>query len=400
MGILLNLVIGVTCFSLSMGFIQSISLRNSMGIIKCNCNSPSSYVPPQSTSIDHNKLLEGKVACVTGASRGIGRGIAIALAEMGASVYITGRSLNSDFITESQLGGSLDSLNNVISSFGGKSIAVQVDHRDDKSVETLFERIEKEQGRLDILVNNAFQLPKPLDGEDDEELLFKDFWEQPGWFWDSLANVGLRSHYMSSVLAYPLLRRTAQSCSNEHTSMPTIVHISSFGGATYSFNVAYGVAKAAVDRMAKDMAIELRKEGIRCISLYPGIVRTERMSTLLSSGEFETRTGLATPSRFVESPYLSGEVIGALYAANDGYLDRISGQVAVSAELAKRYGIKDRISKLTPPSIRSLKYLIPALVLSKRSREERKWLEDIICTLSPDILLPMSAMGSSPPPRL
>eukprot|EP01031_Cornospumella_fuschlensis_P039088 gene39088-47554_t len=342
-------------------------------------------------------LLRGRVACVTGASRGIGRGISIALAEQGATVYATGRSIDNKSVTEKDLGGTLQSLaeEKSVSEGGGRIIPVQVDHRDDQAVEVLFKRIAEESQRLDILVNNAFQLPKDPTGTlSDTEFLSRDFWEQPGAFYDSLMDVGLRSHYTASVYAYPLLKQTAMQESSEK---PLIVHVSSFGGVTYSFNVAYGVAKAAVDRMAKDMHVELRRHDIRCISVYPGIVRTERMNDFLVSGEFERRMQLATPERFVESPQLSGEAIAALFSAGDGYLDKVSGKVVVTAEVAKKYGLKDRWTNHTPPSIRSLKYLIPALIFSKQSPEVRRRYEDLVISLSPDILLPMSVMASPRP---
>lgn len=106
-------------------------------------------------------------------------------------------------------------------------------------------------------------------------------------------NVGLRSHYVATVSAFPLLKKAALKGKKK----PVIIHISSFGGVSYSFNVAYGVGKAAVDRMSADMHIELKSEGIACLSLYPGVVRTERMVSMLDTGEWEARTGLATPKR-------------------------------------------------------------------------------------------------------
>eukprot|EP01039_Chlorochromonas_danica_P011258 gene11254-12557_t len=366
----------------------------------------SSTIADSSSSL----LLRGRVACVTGASRGIGRGVAIALAECGATVYITGRSLNPKVTTEKDLGGSLqevvEEVEAAVCSGSGRAIPIAVDHRDDQQVRQLFEKITKEQGRLDILVNNAFQLPSPSSStaaavveEEEDPMLFKPFWQQSAdqQVWDSVMTVGLRSHYVSSYYAFPLLQQTTSNSTTR--SRPLIVHISSFGGATYSFNLAYGVGKAGVDRLAKDMAHELNQHclPIDCIALYPGIVRTERMDTLLQSGEFEMRTGLATPSQFVESPYLSGEVIAALYQ-DLSYRQKMNGQVLVTAELAKRYDIHDRLSGITPPSIRSLKYLLPAMLLTGKDEHYRKQWQDWIIRCSPDVLLPWSIM-SNPPPR-
>ncbi|KAJ1396684.1 hypothetical protein B484DRAFT_304517, partial [Ochromonadaceae sp. CCMP2298] len=306
-------------------------------------------------------------------TRGIGRGIALGLAEQGATVYITGRSLNNSVTTEKELGGSLESVAAEIASLGGVAVPLQVDHRVDEQVEEVFRRIEREQGRLDILVNNAFQVPSRPDGKEDKGLLFRPFWEQPGWFWDTFMTVGLRSHYVASCYAVPLMQKQAQAGAAAATvgaaagtagagvgagagRRPLIVHVSSWGGTTYSFNVAYGVGKAGVDRMAADMHIEMAKAGlaINCVSIYPGIVRTERMSDMLDSGEWDERSQLATPKCFVESPQLTGRAIAALYA--DPAVP--SGKVVVTAELARKYAILDPLTGITPPSIRSLKFLI------------------------------------------
>ena len=110
---------------------------------------------------------------------------------------------------------------------------------------------------------------------------------------------------------------------------PLIVHISSFGGVSYSFNVAYGVGKAGVDRMARDMNQELSKLGIICLSVYPGVVRTERMKEVLDSGTWRERTGLDLPQEFIESPKLTGQVIATLFhkGSEDGFLDQMAGKV-------------------------------------------------------------------------
>jgi NAD(P)-dependent dehydrogenase (short-subunit alcohol dehydrogenase family) len=198
--------------------------------------------------------LSGVIACVTGATRGIGKGIALGLAEQGATIYVTGRSLNSDSCTEQVLGGTLADLVVEIEALGGKCVPVQCDHREDVQVENLFKQISVEHGKLDILVNNAFQVPSLPDGAKDKDLLFRDFWEQPGWFWDSFMTVGLRSHYVASCYAVPMLKAAVADASKVNRK-PMIIHISSFGGVSYSFNVAYGVGKAGVDRMAKDMQV-------------------------------------------------------------------------------------------------------------------------------------------------
>jgi dehydrogenase/reductase SDR family member 1 len=339
--------------------------------------------------------LKGRVCVVTGGTRGIGRGIATGLAEQGATVWVTGRSLNTDKITptDKKLGGTLEDIQKDINSLGGVARCFQCDHKDDSQVEALFKEIEKVDGRLDLLVNNAFQVPVNPSGEEDKDLLFRDFWEQPGWFWDSFNDVGLRSHYIASVYAVPLLKKTVSKCKNGDPN-PMICHVSSFGGVSYSFNVAYGVGKAGVDRMAKDMAVELKKENIDCISVWPGVVRTERMVDILDSGDWKRRTGLGTPSDFVESPRFTGRVIAALYNEKNRQQKR-NGKVTVIAEAAKELNVIDMNSSI-PPSIRSLKFLIPSLVYGKI--ESRSALLKSVLNLVPDILLPMSFMEGGPPP--
>lgn len=335
--------------------------------------------------------LKGRVALVTGCSRGIGRGIALGLAEQGCTVYCTARSMDSSSLTDSA-GGTLESLISEIAAAGGKGRAISCDHSKDDQVQRVFDTIEREVGRLDILVNNAFCVPRRPDGKDDPELLFRDFWEQPGWFYDSFMDVGLRSHYIASGLAVPLMRRAAEQ-------RPLIVHISSFGGVSYSFNVAYGAGKAAVDRLAKDMAIELRKLNVDCISLWPGVVRTERMAALLDGGDFQRRTGLHYPIQFLESPLLAGRVVAAIYA-DQSARSGINGRVQIVAEVARDKQIRDPVSGAIPPSIRSLRFLLPAVLLGKMTPEERGrngWLERLLMQLAPDWLLPLAVMGAGPP---
>eukprot|EP01038_Epipyxis_sp_PR26KG_P004652 gene4652-6536_t len=358
------------------------------------------------------KPLLGKIACVTGASRGIGKGIAVALAMEGATVYITGRSLSSNSLTEKSLGGTLLETSQEIQDKGGIAIPICVDHSNDTQVQLLFQQIENSHNRLDILVNNAFQIPQQ--NSYDNDLLYRDFWEQPGWFWDSFMNVGLRSHYISSVYAFPLLKQT--SLLNSDNNNPIIVHVSSFGGISYSFNVAYGVGKAGVDRMARDMSFELKKHNIACLSIYPGVVRTERMAGILDSNEWFEKTGLLTPSIFIESPLLTGLVISKLYQNDDNNLEKLSGKVVVTAELAKSFQISDPKSNIIPPSIRSLKFLFPSLLLGNikktifnnnnnnniinnndNNNNIFEFLEKLIIFLSPDILLPMFVMQGGPP---
>ncbi len=299
--------------------------------------------------------LSGKVALVTGASRGIGRGVVEGLVEAGATVYFTARSISSSMSTEMCLGGSIEEVETFCKGLGtdGEAIGVQCDHSKDKEVTKVLDLIRKKENRLDILVNNAFAVPKRPDGVEDKDLLFRNFWEQPGWFYDSFMDVGLRSHYITSVEAAPLLMETAAREKEEkkNSGGPLIAHISSFGGVSYSFNVAYGAGKAAVDRLAKDMNIELEPRGVNCISVWPGVVRTERMMDMLDSGEWVKKTGLATPPSFIETPRLTGRVIARIYEDRERAMAKRRGKVAVVAEVARDLGIED-VDGVMKPSIR------------------------------------------------
>jgi len=268
--------------------------------------------------------LEGQVAVVTGASRGVGRGIALALGGLGATVYLTGRTLEP---RDGGLGGSLRETAEAIAARGGVAVPVQVDHRDDEAVAALFSRVDAERGRLDILVNNVFWLP-------DGPLFGTPFWEQPISVWDAMHDIGLRSHYVAAAYGAPLMVRARKGL---------IANISSFGGANYQINVAYGVGKAGVDRLAADMAHDLRPHGVVSVSLWPGIVRTERILAMERAGQLPWSLDNS------ESPELTGRAVAAL-AADEAALER-SGRVLVVAELASEYGFTD-IDGRTPRSLR------------------------------------------------
>ena len=199
--------------------------------------------------------LRGAVAIVTGASRGVGKGVALGLGEAGATVYVTGRT-----VTPGALPGTIAETAAQVTALGGRGVAVRCDHAVDAEVEALFARVDADEGRLDVLVNNAFAIP---DGQ-----LAGRFWELPIAHWDTMHTVGLRSHYVAAVLA---ARRMVAA------GRGLIANISSFGAKVYAVNVAYGVGKAGVDCMTRDMGRELAPHGVAVVSLWPGIVRTERL---------------------------------------------------------------------------------------------------------------------------
>lgn len=290
--------------------------------------------------------LEGKVTLVTGASRGIGKGIAIGLGEAGATVYITGRSLDSSNATEG-VSGSLRETQLAVQDAGGICIPVMVDHSDDQQVRLLFERIQDEQkGQLDLLVNNAFSGVQALkDGYE------KPFWECPENLWDAVNHVGLRSHYIASIFAARLMIQRQQGL---------ICTISSWGGMSYIFGAAYGAGKAACDRLAADMAVELKPYNVTSLSIWPGIVGTEHISSLAlqmaedKPGNQQSR--LISQGYNWETPLLTGRVIAALAA--DPTVMSFTGRVRVVAELADHYGLFDK-DGLRPVSLRSLRFIAP-----------------------------------------
>ncbi len=293
--------------------------------------------------------LKGKVALVTGATRGVGKGIAIGLGEAGATVYITGRSLEqSNALNE--VSGSLQETQLAVEEAGGKCIPVQVDHRDDEQVHLLFKRIQDEQkGQLDLLVNNVFSGVRAI-----RDAYGKPFWQSEPTLWDEINNVGLRSHYITSVFA-------ARMMSDRQQGM--ICTISSWGGMSYIFGAAYGAGKAACDRLAADMASELKPDNIASISIWPGIVGTEHITNFANQmDESDAQTTFGDGYNW-ETPLLTGRVIAAL--ASDPNIMKYTGKVQIVAELAEKYNLVDQNGD-RPVSLRSLRFLIPFTFLELR----------------------------------
>ena len=260
------------------------------------------------------KNLEGKVAVVTGASRGIGKGIAEGLGEAGATVYVTGRN-ESDEDPPAPL--TVQATARSVTEFGGHGVAVPLDHNNDEQVKALFERVAAEQGRLDILVNNVYQIPSP-------PALSGGFWEHPVSVWDEQCGVGLRGYYVASVFAAPLMISQGGGL---------IVNISSRGGREYVFSTSYGVGKAGVDRMAQDMAIELKEYNCAALSLSPSKVKTEFILDMVAQGKMTLDPDQAQSVRY------SGRCVAAL--AMDPEIMERSGGIYTVSELAEAYGFTD-----------------------------------------------------------
>jgi dehydrogenase/reductase SDR family protein 1 len=243
--------------------------------------------------------LDDQVALVTGASRGVGRGVARALAAAGAKVFATGRT-----IARAELGTGVTTM--------------VCDHTDDQAVGDVFRRIDQEVGRLDILVNVAWGGYERM-VEEGRFTWGSPFWEQPSWRWEAMITAGVRAAFVASQHA---ARRMVPA------RRGLIVHVSSWAAQKYAGNVVYGLSKAATDRMAADMAHELRPHGVTVVSLYPGLVRTE---AVLAAGIFDLSNS--------ESPEFVGRAVAAL--AGDPEVLQRSGSVLVAAALAAEYGFTD-----------------------------------------------------------
>lgn len=269
--------------------------------------------------------LSGKVAVVTGASRGVGKGVALELGAAGATVYLTGRSVD-----PGPLPGTITDTAAEVTALGGNGIAVRCDHHDDEQVAALFARVEAEHGYLDILVNNVFSAP------DLAPWLHRSFWELPLQAWDQVLGIGLRSHYVASVYAAPLLFAAKRP--------GVIVNISSSGAKSYGHNVVYGVGKAGLDKMTADMAVELRPQGVAVVSVWPGLVHTELLATATRTTD-DGRTVVDLPGEgtfditHAESPRFVGRGVVALIC-DPGTFER-SGRTESTAELATRYDFTD-----------------------------------------------------------
>lgn len=271
-----------------------------------------------------------QVAVVTGASRGVGKGIALALGAAGMVVYVTGRSTTASGaqLRGQVLPGSIQETAEAVTRAGGLGIPVACDHADDAQVRALFEQVGREQGRLDLLVNNATFLHENL--------------IDPGPFWEKplelvgILDVGLRSAYVASYYAAPLLVAGGRGL---------IAFVSSYGAGCYMHGPAYGAQKAGCDKLAADMAVDLEGTGVAALSLWLGPQRTERTAIAGEERADQYEAFLAQ----AETPEFNGRVIRALLDAPA--LASLSGQTLVTAELAPGYGISEEGGR-QPPSYR------------------------------------------------
>ena len=265
-----------------------------------------------------SRPLEGQVALVTGATRGIGKGIAHELAVNGARVYFTGRTTEED----PQRPGTVGRTQAEIEAAGGTAIGLVCDHHRDDEVAAVFERIRKDEGRLDILVNNATAEMGSMVG--------KSFWELPLALWDDLIGVGLRSHYVASWHAAPMMIEQGSGL---------IVNVSSHGSREYLMGVSYGVGKAGVEKLTTDTAKELRPHGVSVVSIWPGMCKSENRlvnAETLPDGRVML---FGLDLSYAETPHFPGRGVVAL-ATTDDKMER-SGQAFWVADLAREFGFTD-----------------------------------------------------------
>lgn len=256
-----------------------------------------------------NASLDSRVAVVTGATKGVGRGIARELARNGARVFVTGRSAPDHERLDERITG------------------IRCDHRVDTQVEAAFNLIVGEAKAIDILVNSVWGGYERMI-EDGQFTWTKPFWQQPLWRWDAMFSAGVRAYYQASQVAAPTMIARRRGL---------IVNISFWAAQKHIGNVAYGVSKAATDKMTADMATELKPHGVAVVSLYPGLVRTEKV---MESAQWLDLTNS-------ESPEFIGRAVAALAA--DPHVLRYTGRVLVAAALAQEYGFTDIDGKTPRP---------------------------------------------------
>jgi NAD(P)-dependent dehydrogenase (short-subunit alcohol dehydrogenase family) len=265
------------------------------------------------------------VAIVTGASRGAGRGIAVALGAHGCTVYVTGRSEKAG---DHPLPGTIYETAQAVTAAGGEGIAVRCDSGDDEQVRALIEQVTREQGRIDILVNNAAAIYDELNAPG-------NFWEKPLKLVD-LMDVGLRSGYVATYYAAPTMVEQRRGL---------VIFTSASGAVHYVYGPAYGAHKAGMDKFAADMAVDFKDFDVAAISIWMGALLTDRLKAIIAAD----REKFGYLEAMAETPEFTGHVIWALW--NDPKLMELSGQTLIGAELAVKYGLQDEGGR-QPPSFR------------------------------------------------
>ncbi len=261
-------------------------------------------------------MLTGKIAVVTGASRGIGKGIAIALGEQGCTVYVTGRTTGSGERT-------IDTTAQLVTKAGGDGRAIRCDHGVDSDIAALFERVGKEAGHIDYLVNNVYKIPDP-------PAWGGGFWDHPIQIWDDQVGIGLRAHYVASWHAAKWLFAAGAGAA--------MLNVSSPGGQSYHFSSSYGAGKAGLDRLTADMAIELKPKGVAAVVLYPGSVATEFIQDAAKVRKMDLSQS--------QTPLFVGRAAVALLTAVD--LMKRTGTIQWVEDIAEQFDILDETGKRPP----------------------------------------------------
>jgi NAD(P)-dependent dehydrogenase (short-subunit alcohol dehydrogenase family) len=273
------------------------------------------------------KSLAGKVALVTGGSRGAGRGIAIELGKAGATVYVTGRSTKGN--STNDWPGTVDDTAAEINTAGGKGISVRCDHTIDAETEAVIRQIREEQGKLDILVNNVW-------GAHDLGVESGSFWELPLAHWDTMFTAGVRAQLATNHYAIPLLRENGDGL---------IIHTTFWDDGSYTGQFYYDLAKNALVRMAYGLSVELKQENIAVMAVSPGFMRTELV--LEHHGAEEENWEESEDLKKTETPFYIGRAIAAL--AKDPDVMEKSGRVLKAGDLAKEYEFTDVDGRYIPP---------------------------------------------------
>jgi NAD(P)-dependent dehydrogenase (short-subunit alcohol dehydrogenase family) len=350
--------------------------------------------------VDMLKPLSGRIVIVTGASRGVGRGIAVGLGESGATVFITGRR-----------SVELEETARLVRESGGQCFPSICNHERDEDVQAFFANVENYLSSsgaglpLFLLVNNAFagahyiaeSQQVPLWNKSVTNPDVADPSSPPGAYWDKINNVGLRSNYVASIHALRMMIPRGSGL---------VINISSFGGTVSVFDPVYGAGKCANDRMVSEIAKSLTDPidtGVRMLTLYPGIVSTEIIVKAFESSSVVSGPGVGPSTDAstgalqdlmwnAESPVYIGRVIAAIAAdSKTTTLTRRNGNIVIAAEAGQRYGIRD-VNGEERYSLRSLRTLALAAVPALHSYSIRHLIPDVYV---PWFLVKMVA-GASP----
>ncbi|WP_371805921.1 SDR family NAD(P)-dependent oxidoreductase [Candidatus Lokiarchaeum ossiferum] len=274
--------------------------------------------------------LKGKIALITGASRGAGRGIAIELAQQGVKVYITSRSRRGKVETTQHKKLTLDDTVDIITSMGGQAFPITCDHTQESEITAIFNQINRDEGKLDILVNNVWGGYMGEYGNLDIETasFSAPFWEQPVWRYDKMFNTSLRAHFIASQLAAPIMIAQKEGL---------IVTTSFWDQDKYISNLPYDLVKMAKKRLSFGMAIELQAHNITALTIGLGWIRTEHLKNVnnLNDENYIHREEF----EFTESTRYVGRAIVAL--AIDPERIKHTGKVLTTSELAQLYQFTD-----------------------------------------------------------